>query len=294
MTSGYPDWLRAFLLLGQHEGDYLPVLLGADGSLYAVLQGDYLGSPMPIKIDEDGQLYMYITDIPDQFGNKSNIGIGELAARIVGWPVSYDRRGQVQFYECFDHGWGTFRSTLGGGATAALYPSSALQGGYCARLATPAVGGSYASLYSGFPLAVPTTALGLGCFLAPLDQYDFLTLKINYLSSPVAYYAGVKMTKADKKIWLQTGEDDWTEVGAWIPSTLSYYSWYYLKFAVDLATQKYKRIILQGDELDVSTVALFTTTTTASSLNLQAVLYGVAAGVGSCLLDCITLTTQEP
>jgi hypothetical protein len=59
MTSGYPDWLRAFLLLGKHDTTYLPVLLDANGNLYAVLKGDTGGGVLAnVAVDASGQLIM--------------------------------------------------------------------------------------------------------------------------------------------------------------------------------------------------------------------------------------------
>lgn len=294
MTSGYPDWLRAFLLLGQHAGTYLPVLLGPDGSMYATLQGDYLGSPMPIRIDADGQLYMYITDVPDQFGNRSNIGIGELAARIVGWPVSYDRRGQIMFFEQFDSGWGNFHASLYGGGSAALYVQGALQGGTCVRLATPATSPSYVDLHGAFPLVASTTSVGMACFLAPVDTYTHTLLTIDYRLAPDEYYGQVKLVQADATVWVNTPGVGWVQVGTWTPNSGTSNWWYYIKLVIDLATQKYKRIILQGTEIDVSAYDLVTAVSAPSYLGASVALYGSAAGIGSCLLDCITLTTQEP
>ncbi len=59
MTKGYPDWTRAFLLLGKYGETYLPVLLDASGNLYAVFKGDKGGGDLVnIKVDANGQLIM--------------------------------------------------------------------------------------------------------------------------------------------------------------------------------------------------------------------------------------------
>lgn len=59
MTSGYPDWLRAFLLLGKYGANYLPVLLDPGGNLYAVFKGDKgAGVLANVAVDANGQLIM--------------------------------------------------------------------------------------------------------------------------------------------------------------------------------------------------------------------------------------------
>jgi len=57
MASGYPDWTRAFLMLGQHAGEYKLVAVDEQGRLYSLMRGeDGTGALKTVRLDADGQM----------------------------------------------------------------------------------------------------------------------------------------------------------------------------------------------------------------------------------------------
>jgi len=54
-----PDWVRAYLLLGKDAGgDLVPILLDADGQMYALLRGaDGTGTARTVRVNSSGELY---------------------------------------------------------------------------------------------------------------------------------------------------------------------------------------------------------------------------------------------
>ncbi|MDP2324203.1 MAG: hypothetical protein Q8N51_09260 [Gammaproteobacteria bacterium] len=294
MTKGYPDWLRAFLLLGKHGADYLPVLLGPDGSLYCVLQGDYLGELKTVKLDDQGRLSAFVVDSSDQFGKMLEVGNAELAARIAGWPVSYDRRGQVLCYEQFDCGLGAYKRTLSEGCTAALDPVLALQGGYAVHLYTAAAAGNYASIKSTFPPLAAGTSIGAAVFFSLAGNFDDWRLTIEYSTTLALFTACCRLTRADFKIWLYNSAGGWTEIGTWTTPALETKAWHYLKFVVNSATADYRRVIIDGVEIDASAIKCYEELDGSPQFRVDVMLGGSVNGTGESLVDCITLTTQEP
>ncbi|MDP2325080.1 MAG: hypothetical protein Q8N51_13770, partial [Gammaproteobacteria bacterium] len=265
------------------SGNYLAV--DASGFMTTVIKGDYAGALRTVKLDDQGRLSAFVVDTTDQWGKMLNLGNAELAARIVGWPVSYDRRGQVFGCENFDHGWGDFVPHTYLGGSAALHPVQPLQGGYCVKLSTPAVASSYAYIVSMLPAPAPSLTIGLSCFLAMETGFDYLQLLFYYNREPVSYNASIKLTHTDSKIWLYNAAGGWTNIGTYPSETAGNTWWHYLKIVFDLSTLKYKRVIFMGNEMDVSGVEIETSTTEYTACGINIKLVGVASYPAACYVD---------
>jgi len=59
MSTGFPDWTRAIVLLGWDGASFIPVLLDTDGNLNVLMRGeDGLGALHTVAVDVDGQIIM--------------------------------------------------------------------------------------------------------------------------------------------------------------------------------------------------------------------------------------------
>lgn len=135
MASGFPDWLRAFVMMAHDGTAYRPVLVDDLGHLYALLQGmtpeDELRT---VRLDDEGRMSAFIIDSVDAWGNMLSIGNAELAARL-GSPTRFDRRGQVREMADFESGLANVvLSNDPLGTTSGLSPVVSLFGGYSLRV----------------------------------------------------------------------------------------------------------------------------------------------------------------
>lgn len=59
MSTGFPDWTRAIVLLGWDGSNFIPVLLDADGNLHVLVSGETAaGDLVTVRVDSDGQIIM--------------------------------------------------------------------------------------------------------------------------------------------------------------------------------------------------------------------------------------------
>lgn len=59
MTSGFPDWTKAIVLLGWDGTNFIPVLLDDEGNLNILMKGeDAIGDLHMVRVDTDGQIIM--------------------------------------------------------------------------------------------------------------------------------------------------------------------------------------------------------------------------------------------
>jgi hypothetical protein len=222
------------------------------------------------------------------------MGNAELAARLGGWPVSYDRRGQVLFYNLFEDGWGPFTKEVAGSSTIYLDPAGAIQGGYAVHITNIAEASAYGLLRARLPQVAVTTPIGLACFFAPTGTFLDIQLFLNCYRSPTQYTGDVKLTLSDKKIWLYNDSGAWTEIGTWNTNHLYTYVWHYLKVVFNPSTGYYVRVIFDGIVYDASAVKCRTAATTDNALWTNFEFDSAAGGTSETLVDCLALTTQEP
>jgi len=71
MATGFPDWIRAMVLLGTDGTKYIPVLLDEDGNLNVLMRGeDGGGNLQMVRVDDDGQI---ITVLRGESGNYLDV-----------------------------------------------------------------------------------------------------------------------------------------------------------------------------------------------------------------------------
>jgi hypothetical protein len=294
MTKGYPDWMRAFLLLGKHNSSYLPVLLGADGSMYAVLQGEYEGTLRTVKLDDEGRLSAFVIDSTDQWGAMLGVGNAELAARL-GSPLSYDRRGQLLFIERWDSGkelWIDYVS--GDGAGVEISPNHYMSGGYGLKMVTGANVGNYAKIERICAL-FPSLRVGIGMFVSMADQPDHLDVVLGQWDGTTEHQAYMRYTPGTKTIQLLTTGSAWVTLATEVTVYTSEFVFNYLKLVADFSTGCYARVIINEYEYDASAIPIYT----APSLLTPNLLMRLIATRGVfpntvIYVDDVALTTQEP
>ena len=293
MSVGFPDWTRAYLLIGSHEGELIPVYVDADGKLFAALQGEYQGELRTIALDDAGRISAFVIDSSDAWGQMLSVGNAELAARL-GSIYRFNRTGSVVYMNDFATGWKNCQvGGSGTGYSVALAASPSLDGGYSAHL----VGGSnsykYAEVYLSLPLTY-TGGLGFQTLFALKNNVDKAYHNLVYRKSGVSYDATAIIDISNQKIQIVAKDiGTVTLMEGFSPFTDSA-SFNYFKLVVDTGTSKYKTLYVQNYVFDIAQYSLVSST----DLQPDAVyatfrVYSLTGQNGEGWLDSIVLTGGE-
>lgn len=243
------------LLLGKHAADFLPVLLGSDGSLYCVLQGEYAGALRTVHVDDQGRLSAFVIDSADAWDQMLQVGNAELAARL-GSLVRFDRRGSLLYAESFEHG--KQQWTLGGsgsGYAFGLAADVALTGGYSLRLTAPLSSVNYVLAQRLDPYFL-ATSFGASILYYLPDPCTWLELELHIFDGAHLSHITVRLDYANSKIKVYNQAGAWVEVAAYIPTEMWLPNFRYLKIVGDVAAGKYIRLLSDDAEYDLSAVGL--------------------------------------
>lgn len=294
MTKGYPDWLRAFLLLGKHDSSYLPVLLGPDGSLYCVLQGEHEGALRTVQLDDQGRLSAFVVDNLDAWGNMLKIGNTELVARL--WsPVTYDRRGQVVWMDVCDKGLNPYIITGSGTGnhpiTSTLYP---LHGHYTLKL----IAGSNDLHKSELrkimsPIGMLRSGLEVAAYM--LTPGESFGLEIWHTTGTQEAQARLLVVFADNTLqYYGSDGNNHTFATIGVPND-PYGIYHHIKLVVDYESGTYVRALYDDTEYDLSGTSLHVAPSVELPHYTDVVKWIGRAGYNDIAhIGHMIITTQEP
>lgn len=290
-----PDWMRASAILGTDGVDYIPVLLGADGSMYAVLQGEYEGALKTVRLDDEGRISAFVIDSVDAWNRMLTIGNAELAARL-GSSVIYDKRGQILFAESFEGGWYRWiLNTSGTGADGGITPVAAATGGYCVKL----TGGSTLNHLAGIERKVasrPTGRMGLEFSFALPGNWDYILASLYLYTGTLAYIAAIKFVSATGNLRVLDENLGYpiVGVGTVLGGNMKWFNT--IKIVGDMSTGKYVRLMFNNQEIAIptNTLKVDADTTTPPGADADIAFYSRDGFNDVMYLDDIILTGAEP
>lgn len=289
----FPDWTRAFAMMGTDGVDYVPVLLAADGSMYAVLQGEYEGALKTVKLDSVGRISAFVIDSVDAWNRMLTIGNAELAARL-GSSVIYDQRGRVLFVESFEKGWYRWDlNTDGLLAAGEITPVVAATGGYSVKL----TGGSSDTNLAGISRRVasrPLGGMGLEFSFCVPEYWDYILASLYLYTGALVYIAAVKFVYATGNLRILDEVYGYPIVGT---GTALGGDWFNtIKVVANIDTGKYVRLMFNNQEISIptNTVSVDTDTTTPPGIMVDIAFYSREGSNDIIYLDDIILTGAEP
>ena len=295
MTSGFPDWLRATALLGQHLGNYYVVAVDADGNMYALLQGETIdGDLQTVRLDDEGRISAFVIDSTDAWSRMLTIGNAELAVRL-GSPVAYDRRGQVFLAEDFEQGWARWVSHIQGvGAASALDPTTSATGGYCVKCTAGTTLGKYS--YILFRRGVlPVGRLGIEFSFAVPGTVSFVFLNLSLDDGVALHPLKFRWYLVGTDLQIYVATTGMTSVGTGILADAHKQRFNTLKGVADLTTGKYVRLLFNQQEIDISDYAIPTAGAgVRPRITVEAGVYGTGGADEIVYIDDVILTFGEP
>ncbi len=288
------DWLRAMAMMGQYAGSQVQMLVGSDGSLYAVLQGDYDGVLKTVKLDSAGRISAFVIDSSDAWGQLLAVGNAELAARL-GSLIEYDRRGQVVSQTSFENGWGVWRTAvLGSGTTVALDPTVARHGGYSVKCTGGGISTSDVKLFTRMPV-LPVATVGLSAFFSIPGEARYLELVIQYDDAANRPQGRCRYDVAAETLSIVNSSGAWIEVATSITINKNKHSFNYMKLVIDGDNDTYFRLVFNDLEIDLSSYATqILVTVDYSHFYLGIWAFNREDQADITYLDCAVVTVNEP
>lgn len=112
----------------------VPIAQDSGGNLVSVMKGNYDGALKTWKVDSGGRGEMFISDIPDDWGEYPLVGIGELANRIHAPPMTFRKTGTILRWVDFESAAQNYSSTAGGSAVGVRSPDVSCNGSFSFKM----------------------------------------------------------------------------------------------------------------------------------------------------------------
>lgn len=180
--------------------------------------------------------------------------LGELAVRL-GSPVSFDRRGNVVWFDDFESGiqkW--YQYHLGTGSGVEISAEAARNGAFSAKLTTGNLVTQYAQIahYGPYPVV---SKIGLEASFAYDDDLQYLEFAISNNDGSYSHFAALRYYPASDKLQYWGSDDDWHDLATGLDLIDEIYAFHTIKLVIDPSTQKYVRAILNDVEYDMSALS---------------------------------------
>jgi len=269
------------------------VAADASGNLMSAMYGAYGTTLKLVAVDSDGRMTSVVMDDVDQWGNILQGGFAELAARL-GAIQSYERRGQVVFQDDFRHGVSAWSISASSGAYARPDPTVRFQSPYSVRMYPGAVDNYSVQLAKPLGTFPVGTGFGFAVWIRPYPAVKRFMLRIQAGNGSLFSDAIVRATYADGKLWYYNSGGTYTEFGTWPVGVLEILPFRFAKLVIDGSTGKYKRFIIDDQEIDMSGIACYTTAVSTKYLTPSVQVVADGTNNGPAYLGNAVLTTMEP
>lgn len=238
---------------------------------------------------------------PSGVVTSPEVTLAELAARL-GSIARYDRRGEAILLDSFEDSAASWVLVLGAaGSAGTRTTASSRSGGYAYQLTTAAVLNDSVALQR---FIAPHTLARFGCEAsftlastlddgAPAAQYVYLDISV--FDGTNVHNGGMRINGADGQVAVLTTGGTYSNVGSALNMYARSVVYHTAKLVIDVSTNLYARLFIDGQSLPVSTVAL-STAASATRPIVRAVLtlQTRAAAAISNRWDDVILTQNEP
>ena len=220
--------------------------------------------------------------------------LGELAAR-VGSPVTFDRRGDVVWFDDFEQPGGKWQiATSGVGATVVRNYVSARNGTFSLNMITGDAVDNYATISRRMPM-FNDQRVGVEANIEFSDNTKYTRLWVQWYDGTNYTTGAVRYNDLTPGFEVLTPGSVWVAITPTIGLYSTLHLWHNIKLVVDYETDKYVRLMVDGVEYDLSAYSL-TSLASADYPNLFISLQvtNAAAGNHGIFLDDFIVTINEP
>lgn len=220
--------------------------------------------------------------------------LGELAARL-GSIVTYDRRGEVVWFDDFEDNiakWGA--ANVGTGASAELSTEAARSGGKSCKLVTPSDTLTYNEILHGIGV-LADSKVSLEVSFADQDDDTILDIIMQDRDGVTNKQGVLRYRSSTGALQIFDGSTMAYITLATLSLPSELYIWHTAKLVIDMSTNKYVRALLNNRSFDLSAYSLYSTGD-ASAARIEPAIR-LTRSVSSNLhiyLDDVIVTQNEP
>jgi len=188
--------------------------------------------------------------------------LAELAARL-GSIVTFDRRGELFWFDDFEHGlqkWYAYGSGTGNSQT--ISPTILYHGGYAAKLATGSDTARTANLLRYFP-SVITGKWGAEFSFNATTGMRYTRLDLGLYDGATYHSANVRYDWTNNKLQYQDADLAWQDIATAIDLPQSNFLFHTLKLVADFTTDEYVRCILNQTQYSLPDIPIHTSASAA-------------------------------
>jgi len=218
--------------------------------------------------------------------------MAELAVRL-GSIITYDRRGDVVWFDSFENGTLVWSTTIDGTTgSIAIETANPHHGAFCCRLTTSHDDIFRTRIYKRFPITI-RGGLGLECSLTINPNCDSFDLRFTRHDGVNYHVGGLHHDQLHNKLQYYDYEDRLQDLATGIQ--LYSASYHTIKMVVDLKNDKYVRALLDNESYDMSTLAVYRIDSPIEPyLSVQLTYIGKSGLLLANYLDDIIITQNEP
>ena len=223
-----------------------------------------------------------------------SIRMDELAARL-GSIDTFDRRGDVLWYDDFESGINAWDTTAtGAGSSIDWVATTSQKGGFSMRLlAGPAVGRAAAAKHTS-PLPV-STKVGFEASFTVDSDIDYISFQQTYQDA-LQYAAKINYDETGTgSLYYYDSANNPQLIVAGLGLLGSTYVFHTIKLVIDIVNNEYVRLILDNTEYDLSSLGIYAAGALGGAQWFQniKVFSGAVAGTTS-YIDSVIVTQNEP
>lgn len=222
------------------------------------------------------------------------LDFGELAARL-GSPVTFDRRGDVMWFDDFEHGpnkWAT--SLTGSGGSVDITNEKARTGALSCKVITGDSENDYAHIIHREPYPV-LSKMGLEYSLLTAETTAVLYFIYDIYTGTYRHSAKIKLELATHSWYYGNSSGLWVALPTTAKLTQSSYTFHTVKLVIDTTTRKYVRLIGDNVSYDMSALSYrYVADATDPIIKVQLSFYPTEDASKTIYYDDVILTQNEP
>jgi len=220
--------------------------------------------------------------------------MGELAARL-GSIVTYDRRGELIWYDDFRYGLGCWTISLAGtGADVSLSTDGLSVAPYCVKLTAGSSGTRLARMNRELGV-IELDRAGAEFSFTQIAPSTIVEFEIVVCLKPFLHYISVNLDVTDNKIYVRNAANVFEQVAVLSDVYKNGNIVNSLKVVWDISDNTYIRLLINRFAIDVSTIGLYTIAAgITNSINVQMSLRGEGGPNENMRIYHSILTSNEP
>jgi len=218
--------------------------------------------------------------------------LGELAARL-GSIDTFDRRGNIVFMEDFENGTERWRTEGDESADMGWSAERARSGGFCYKIETSKVSSANTGIhYKGSRPRL--SSIGLEFSHGGGADWAIMTARLAIYDGTHELNSWLRYHADDDSLDIYSDTGVFVPIGTYHPPT-TVREFFTIKLVADFKALKYKRLIANNEEIDLSIYAMHpVTNTTAQRMEIYIMVSSGPYGIAHMHVDDIIVTQNEP